>query len=385
MHRNIKLLAIHNFLCDFILFAPIAIIYFKQVSGSYALGMSIFAITQISSALFEVPTGIYSDMIGRKKTIVLGSLAFFAGFLFYAIGGSYWMLVLGAILEGLARSFFSGNNNALLYDTLCEKKKLDEYSHYLGKTDSLFQLALSISALLGTLIGNWPIVWLVWISVIPKFLGLIVSFFFIEPRVHTQKSGNMYAHLNAAIKQFKTNKKLRYLTIVSAIKFSLGESGYLYRSAFFQMVWPVWAIGFAYALNNMFAFISFYMSGFIIKKLGAAKALLLEMMYVRTINIISLLFPTVFSPLCMASTSFMYGFSSVALSSLTQKEFTQEQRATLGSFGSLLSCISFGIVSVLVGIIGDIFGVIPALLGTNILSFSTLWFYNKIFRNKVSL
>jgi hypothetical protein len=57
LHKNIKLLAWFNFFTDFKLYPPVAIIYFARVSGSYALGMSIFAITQLASAIFEVPTG----------------------------------------------------------------------------------------------------------------------------------------------------------------------------------------------------------------------------------------------------------------------------------------------------------------------------------------
>ncbi|HBO10654.1 TPA: hypothetical protein DD448_01765, partial [Candidatus Collierbacteria bacterium] len=61
MYRhNVRLLKIFNFLIGFSLFAPLAIIYFSRVSGSYTLGASIFGITMLASAIFEVPTGIWS-------------------------------------------------------------------------------------------------------------------------------------------------------------------------------------------------------------------------------------------------------------------------------------------------------------------------------------
>ena len=74
MHKNIKLLALFNFFTDFHLFSAILIIYFAQVTGSYALGMSLFSVAMVSSALFEVPTGVFSDYIGRKKTMILGAM-----------------------------------------------------------------------------------------------------------------------------------------------------------------------------------------------------------------------------------------------------------------------------------------------------------------------
>ena len=143
VHRTIKVLSIFNFLIGFQLYSAILVIYFAKVTGSFALAMSIFSIIFISSAIFEIPTGIFSDMIGRKKTVVLGALSLLLATIFYALGQSYFILVIGGILEGLARSFFSGNNNALLYDSLAAEKKADKYHHYLGKVSSTEQAALA--------------------------------------------------------------------------------------------------------------------------------------------------------------------------------------------------------------------------------------------------
>src|SRR3989344_4474856 len=93
MNRNIKLLTWFNFFTDFKLYAPIAILYFAQVTGSFALGMSIFSIAYVSAALFEIPTGIYSDFIGRRKTVILGAVSTILFSIFYAIGQSFWFLV----------------------------------------------------------------------------------------------------------------------------------------------------------------------------------------------------------------------------------------------------------------------------------------------------
>jgi MFS family permease len=123
MSKNIRLFYLFNFLTDFSLFAPIAILYFSQVSGSYLLGMSVFSAIFISQSLFELPTGLFSDHFGRKKTIILGSLAGLISVLFFAISYNYFLLLLGAIFEGLGRASFSGNNDAYLYDLLSESNQ----------------------------------------------------------------------------------------------------------------------------------------------------------------------------------------------------------------------------------------------------------------------
>ena len=58
-----------------------------------------------------------------------------------SLGGSFAMLAVGAILEGLSFALFSGNNSALLYDSLQEENREAEYGEFEGKTSSMFQFA----------------------------------------------------------------------------------------------------------------------------------------------------------------------------------------------------------------------------------------------------
>ena len=64
---NIRRLAWFNFFLDFRLYGPIAIIYFGRVSGSYALGASVLSVVMLSSALLEVPTGVWSDAASSPR------------------------------------------------------------------------------------------------------------------------------------------------------------------------------------------------------------------------------------------------------------------------------------------------------------------------------
>ncbi len=65
--RNVRLLGGFNFCNDFRVYAPVMVIYFQQVTGSYALAVLLFSIAKIASSVFEVPTGTLSDLAGRKR------------------------------------------------------------------------------------------------------------------------------------------------------------------------------------------------------------------------------------------------------------------------------------------------------------------------------
>ncbi len=352
--RNIRLLTWFNFFTDLRLYAPIAIIYFSQVTGSYALGMSIFSIVFISSALFELPTGIISDYVGRKKTLILGAFAAVMYSIFYASADSYTFLIIGAIIEGLSRSFYSGNNDALLYDTLKEKGKENEYEEYMGKTHSMFQIAAAICALIGGVLATWSFPLVMWLSVLSQLGCFIISILIIPPKVETNTiDENIFVHLKDAIRKFIENKKLRLLSLSSILGFGFGEASYQFQSAFYSTLWPVWAIGIAKTLSSIGATISFRLAGKINNKYGSVKILLITNIYNRIINFISALFPSIFSPILMSSTSLLFGVSYVAENSLMQKEFTDKQRATMQSLDSFFGSIFFGIVSFGIGLIAD--------------------------------
>lgn len=352
--KNIKLLTWFNFFTDFKLYAPLAIIYFSQVTGSYALGTSIFSIVFISSAIFEIPTGILSDYIGRKNTVVLGAICSILFVIMYALGSSYIILVFGAILEGLARSFYSGNNDALLHDSLSESGSEGEYHHFLGRVSAMFQIALGVSAILGSIIAHFYFPAVFWASVIPQVFCLGLALKMKEPKFHKSgQSGNIYNHMKESFQLFLKNPKLRLLSLSSILGFGFGESSFLFRGAFFASVWPVWAIGIASFLSNFGATIGFYISGKIIDRFGAPKALILGSIYCRFIALLALFFPSPASPVMMTTTSIHFGISSTAKGSLMQKEFTDVQRATMGSLNSFARSICFAITTFSLGLIAD--------------------------------
>lgn len=385
VHKNIKILSIFNFLIGFQLYSAILIIYFAKVTGSYALAMSIFSIIFISSAIFEIPTGIFSDIIGRQKTVVLGALSLLLATVFYALGQSYLILVIGGILEGLARSFFSGNNNALLYDSLAQEKKENEYHHYLGKVSSTEQLALAIGAVLGGFVANISLSLVMWLSVIPNIFLVITSLGLVKTQKYLNQSGNIYSHLKEALNLFRKNYRLKILSITSATGFALGESGFQFGPIFVNSLWPLWAVGAARALSFVGGSISFYFAGPIIQKLKALNTLIINSVVSRILNLLALIFPTIASPAIMSATSLAYGSSEVAKNTLLQKEFTDEQRATLGSINSLAGSFLFGIVSFLLGLIADQIGPLRALIIINVLLIIPIILLWKLFHHEKKL
>ncbi len=108
----------------------------------------------VGQVLFEIPTGVVADTVGRRASYLLGSATLFASTLFYLylwnIHGTFWLWALSSMLLGLGFTFFSGATEAWLVDALHYTK----YEKGLDHAFSRGQIAGGVAMLTGTVTGG---------------------------------------------------------------------------------------------------------------------------------------------------------------------------------------------------------------------------------------
>jgi MFS family permease len=105
--------------------------------------------------IFEVPTGIVADTIGRRTSYLLGTLTLSAASLLYVllwqVEGAFWEWAVVSLLLGLGFTFFSGAVEAWLVDALTA-------TGYTGKLESVFgrgQILTGVGMLSGSVAGGF--------------------------------------------------------------------------------------------------------------------------------------------------------------------------------------------------------------------------------------
>lgn len=374
LDRNVRLLAWFNFFLEFKFYNAILVIYFARVTGSYALAMGVFAAVSLSAAVFELPTGVFSDLIGRKRTLVLGALAHLGSVVLYALGGDYALFLLGGVCEGLGWALFSGNNTALLHDTLAETGQEAAYQEYLGRTTAMEHVGVALVGLVGAVLAaltSFAVV--MWLSVLPQIVLVAIALRFREPRTQTRPTGHPIAHLREALRVIRSNARLSWLGGAAVLGYGVGEAVYQLRVAFIEGLWPLWALGVARMLDNLMAAASYYFSGRLIRRFSEFGILIGGGLAGRAVTALAYALPTVLSPALLSATSALHGVQTVAQDGLMQREFTTEQRATLGSVVSLGASLAFGIASVLIGALADRIGLAAILLIAQLVQLVPLW------------
>jgi MFS family permease len=105
--------------------------------------------------LFEVPTGIVADTVGRRMSYLLGTLTLTASTLLYVllweIEAPFWAWAIASMLLGLGFTFFSGAVEAWLVDALAA-------TGFTGTMESVFgkgQIVSGAAMLTGSVAGGF--------------------------------------------------------------------------------------------------------------------------------------------------------------------------------------------------------------------------------------
>ncbi len=268
VRRNVRLLQACYFIFYFLPHAPVAILFFQGITGSFSLAMAVFATERAAAVVFEVPTGVLSDLAGRRGTLLLGIVAKFVGYVLFAIARTPLPLFAGAVVVGLSIALCSGNNDALLYDSLKEDGREDEYPHHYGRMYAMLQAGLATSALLGWLLATRSLRLAFIVAVIPQVLAFALALLIREPRVHGNRiRPNVFAFLRGAGERFRGNPFLRTFALGSILTQGVTQSLFAYAPAFFALLWPLWAIGVARSIASALAASSYWFAGHFLKKI----------------------------------------------------------------------------------------------------------------------
>ncbi len=104
-----------------------------------------YAFTQ---AALQVPFGVLSDKIGRKKTILIGLLIFAFGSLLAGVADNIYALLIGRFLQG------AGAIGAVVIAMISDHVKEEERAHAMAIMGMVIALAFTFAMIFGPIVGG---------------------------------------------------------------------------------------------------------------------------------------------------------------------------------------------------------------------------------------
>lgn len=186
----------------------------------------------VGQVIFEVPTGVVADTVGRRVSYLLGSITLLLSTAMYLwlweVQGPFWLWAVSSILLGLGFTFFSGATEAWLVDGL-------NATGYKGTLDVVFargQIIGGVAMLIGTVgggivaqISNLGVPYILRVG----FLGLTFMVAFIamrdvgfKPRKRVTVAKEMKSILRSSIKFGIGNRPVRWLMLAAPFTAGVG-------------------------------------------------------------------------------------------------------------------------------------------------------------------
>jgi MFS family permease len=218
IERNIQYLYIVKVAKWFMLTVPILMLFYKDCGFTTEESFQLKAFYSIAIVIFEIPSGYLADVIGRRKTIIIGSILGTAGFVVYSFFTGYWAFLIAEMVLGIGMSCISGADSALLYDSLKVVGKENDYVKYEGRNFSVGNFAEAIAGITGGALAEISLRLPFMVQTGVAFIAIPAAFLLVEPASVRQQR---QAGINDIIQVLKMalihNVSLRYNLIYSSI------------------------------------------------------------------------------------------------------------------------------------------------------------------------
>ncbi len=223
---NVRKSYIYRFLMEFQLWLPIWVLYLVDERGfSYKQFTLLDTPFFLLIVLAEVPTGAVADRWGRRVSLMLGSGFFAVAILVFGVADSYAIILISYVAWGLALTFQSGADIALLYDSLKEAGREDEFQKINGRLWALRSVAVVLALLLGApLAAATSYTFVITLSALIAACALPVAFFMHEPRHRDTVHEPYFSTIATGVREVWRAPALRYIILYSGI-ISVGVFG----------------------------------------------------------------------------------------------------------------------------------------------------------------
>lgn len=147
INRQLGLLYISNFMFNISIAGAAWVLLL--VSDGYSLVRVGFAETvfHITSLIAEIPSGMFADVFGRKKSLILSCVMSMLSALVRGFVPGFAAVCVSVGFSALSYNFISGSDSAIAYDTLLEAGQTDRYDRYISTQTAVYRISNGIATL----------------------------------------------------------------------------------------------------------------------------------------------------------------------------------------------------------------------------------------------
>lgn len=343
---------------------PIVVPFYESNGLSMKDIMVLQAVYSIAIVILEIPSGYLADVIGRKKTLIIGAVFGVLGFTTYSLSFGFMGFLIAEIILGIGQSCISGADSAMLYDSLLEKGEEKKYTRFEGRITSLGNVAEALAGIAGGLLVGISIRAPYMAQVFVSFIALPAAITLVEPsrKVPLIKAGMMEI-VQIARFALITDRPLRRNILFSAITGTATLTMAWFAQPFFEYarIDIAW-FGILWTSLNLSVAITSYTAHRLEKKLGQKGSVLLIALLIPMGYIALSLFHLPIGILVLYLFYLVRGYATPVLKDYINRITASHIRATVLSVRNFIIRLLFSLSGPLLGWVKDVYSLPQALL-----------------------
>ncbi len=127
MSRTLRLFYLFRLLATSYLFVPIFMLFQADRGLSFFERLALGGIYSAVVIAVEIPTGVFADRLGRRRSMMYGALTMAASCLIATSAHDFTTFALAESLAAISMALCSGADSAYLFDLLLEHDRVHEY------------------------------------------------------------------------------------------------------------------------------------------------------------------------------------------------------------------------------------------------------------------
>jgi MFS family permease len=360
--KKLRLFYVFRLLATSYLYIPIFMLFQAARGLTFFERLALGGLFSAVVILVEVPTGVFADRIGRRRSMLLGALAMVASCLIAVRAHTFPAFAVAEALAALSIALCSGADSAYLFDFLREHDRTHEYGRRESAASAWHLMGSAIAFAGGGLLAEIDLALPYLVTAAVAAMAAVVACLLHDDRPATEPVPTPYrarswgTQITSALAHVARNPRLAWIVGYSAVVFVLLRATvYLYQPYLEERGLGPVAIGLLFA--GVYAIASFvaYRTYHLRQRVGD-ELLLWSLLAVLAVSFIGLAGagrgPWMLALLVVQAVA--NGVSSPLTKPLLNAEISDSrQRAAVLSVESMARRAAMGVFAPLVGLYGQ--------------------------------
>jgi len=333
----------------------------------------------------EIPTGLFADTFGKKCSFVISCFIYTISCVIYGITKNFTGFAIAEAIGAIGMTFASGAFNAWLIDGLKAEGREHEKKKIIARRSLISKVSIIIPAIIGGWIGDYSLNLPFFCAGALHFITGIVAIVIMKETYFERKKYSFSSAIqemqdtwNKSLTFAKTDINFRFILIIGAVQmFAFMATNMEWQKVFsnqgFNNSWNGKIGGLINVALIVGILFSEKLSWFISEE---KKQLIFSQILTGVCIILTVSFTNVYPIIIFF---FLHevgrGMSGPVMESFTQTCITSDkERATLGSFGSMMGHFGGTLGLIISGLVAKYAGIGPAwIVSGTVLVLATLW------------